>query len=59
MNAASIVSLVAVILTALGTAFSGSVSSFWAEHPDATTVILAVWAAVAHFLPAPKLPEKP
>lgn len=56
MNVASIVSLVALVVTALASAFSGNLQSFWASHPDVAAALAAIWGAAAHFLPSPTTP---
>lgn len=58
MNTTSIISLIVLVITALASAFVGPIGSFWAAHPDLLAAVVAIWGAVAHFLPAPTTPAK-
>lgn len=53
MNLASIVSLVVTLLVAVASTFSAPVAAFWAAHGDVSVIFAALYAAAAHFLPAP------
>jgi hypothetical protein len=52
MNTATIVSLVAMLLTAIASALTGTLASFWAAHSDLALIVATIWGALGHFLPA-------
>lgn len=50
---ASGISLAVTILTALATAASGAVQSFWTSHSTAGPLVFLLFGAVKLFLPSP------
>lgn len=53
MNTVSIVSLIALLLTAIAGGLTGVLTGFWSAHPDIALIVTTVWGALAHFLPSP------
>jgi hypothetical protein len=46
------------VLTALATAFSGTLQGYVSHHPAVAIVLAGVWAVVNHLFPSPAAPPK-